>query len=106
MSDDGSIHSIERSEESPDTDLGRLATELVEFFESRDLPESIKGTRLVLFLDTTTHGLLCNSGYEGEDAAMIAAVLTHMKAVFIAAGSDLSLMGIDELHGMFKGGSN
>lgn len=107
-SEDGSVSEVRRNEGGAMEEMGpigKLAEAVLASFEQMEKPEDLKDARLVVFIDTDREGIMSTFGYE-DDASILAAVLSHVKAVLIANGSDLDVIGVDELRQMMVGGRN
>lgn len=90
------------NEEVPN-EMGRVASQMLDYFESLYLPESLKGCRLIVMLDTDKEGILSTAGWE-SDAESIGAALTHIKNLLRYHGTDMEVMDESELHALLAGG--
>lgn len=107
-SEDGSVSEVRRSEGGPTEGMGpmgQLADMVLASFELMAKPEGLEDARMVILIDTDGEGILSAVGYD-DDAEVISAALRHIKAMLVAHGTDLEVIGGDELREMFSGGQN
>lgn len=83
------MSNVRRSEGEPHNRLTRIADRVGDLVAAD--PEFVDGDRCIVFVDDDENGGLGLFGYE-NDVDAIAAMLTHLKALFEANGKTLAIV--------------
>jgi len=82
-----------RTEGAPHDRLTRICDAMARTFDEH--PERHEGDKCMVFIDDGTRGGIVLNGYDNDTDGM-AALLTHLRAIFAANGTQMDLMFMGE----------